>query len=94
MVCQQENGLEAELAVAKVEEVLEGGPEEIHDHGIVVALCSKPANKGHADAAGEGLVDLGLVLELGVLGLDGLELDSDLLAGDDVDTEVDVAWAG
>jgi hypothetical protein len=70
LVSQEQDSLETEFAVAKVEEVLEGGPEQIKDHGIVVAFGTVPANKRHTDTASEGLVDLGLVLELGMLSLD------------------------
>ncbi|KAI3487940.1 hypothetical protein L1887_48023 [Cichorium endivia] len=87
---EEKDGLEGELSVAEVEEVLEGRAEEVDDHGVVVALLAVPADEGDADTACEGLVDLGLILELRVLGLDGLELDGDLLTGDDVDAEVDV----
>lgn len=84
LVGQQEDGLEGEFAVAEVEEILEGGSEEVEDHGVVVTLGTEPAHEGNTDAAGEGLVDTGLILELRVLGLDGLKLDGNLLAGDDV----------
>lgn len=53
-------------------------------------LSSEPSNERHSDSSSERLVDLALVLQLRVLGLDGLELDGDFLAGDDVDSEVDV----
>lgn len=72
LVGEEEDGLEGELAVAKVEQVFQGGAEKVNDHGIVVALGSEPADKGNANATGEGLVDAGLVFELGVLGLDRL----------------------
>ena len=65
--------------------------EKVKDHGIVVALSAEPANEGNANAAGKRLVDTSLILELRVLGLDALKLDGDLLAGDDVGAEVDVA---
>ena len=78
--------------MAKVEKVLERGTEEIDDHCVVVAFGTEPTNKRDADTTGEGLVDLGLILELGVLGLDGLELDGDFLARDDINTEVDITW--
>ena len=84
LVGQQKDGLQRELAVAEVEQVLETGTQEIDDHGIVVTLGTEPANEGDTDTTGEGLVDAGLIFELGVLGLDALELDSDLFAGDDV----------
>ena len=92
MVGKEEHSLEAELAVAEIEEVLQGWAEQVDDHGIVVTLCPEPTDKGNADATGKRLVDLGLVLELRVLSLDGLELDGDLLARDDVDPEIDVTY--
>jgi hypothetical protein len=52
---------------------------------------SEPAHGRDSDTAGQTLVDTGLIFELEVLGLDGLELDGDLLAGDDVGAEIDVA---
>ena len=70
LISQKKNGLEGELAVAEVEEVLERGTQEVDDHGIVVALLPVPTDKGHAYASCERLVDLGLILELRVLCLD------------------------
>lgn len=90
LVGQQENGLERELAVAEVEQVLQTGAEQVQHHGIVVTFGTEPANEGDANTTSEGLVDTGLVFELRVLGLDALELDGDLLAGDDVGSQVDV----
>ena len=84
LVGEQENGLEGEFAVAEVEEIFEGGAEEVEDHGVVVTLGAEPSDERNADAASERLVDAGLILELRVLGLDGLKLDGNLLAGDDV----------
>lgn len=90
LICQQEDGLERELAVAEVEQILQTGAEEVQNHGIVVTFCSEPTDERDADTAGEGLVDTGLVLQLRVLGLNALELDSDLFAGDDVGAEVNI----
>ena len=90
LISEEQDSLEAELAVAEVEKILERGTEEIDDHGVVVALGAEPTDEGHTNAASEGLVDLGLVLELGMLGFDRLELDGDLLTRDDVDSQVDV----
>lgn len=84
LVGQEENRLQGKLAVAEVEEILEGGAEQVQNHGIVVALGAEPADERDADAASEGLVDAGLIFELGVLGLDALELDGNLLTRDDV----------
>ena len=93
LVCQEQDGLQRELPVAEVEQVLQTGSEEIKNHGIVVTLGSEPAHERDTDTAGQGLVDTSLIFELGVLGLDALELDGDLLAGDDVGAEIDVTEA-
>jgi hypothetical protein len=52
LIGEEEDGLEGEFAVAEVEEIFEGGTEEIQDHGIVIALGSEPANEGNTDTAG------------------------------------------
>lgn len=90
LICQKQNGLEAEFAVAEVEEIFERRAEKVKDHGVVVTFSAEPPDEGHADATRECLVDLGFVFKLRVLGLDRLELDGDLLARDDVDPEIDV----
>lgn len=84
LIGKQEDGLQRELAVAEVEEIFQGGTKQVEDHGVVVALGTEPAHEGDTDTAGKGLVDTSLIFKLGVLGLDTLELDSDLLARDDV----------
>jgi hypothetical protein len=84
LVGQQQHRLQRKLAVAEVEEVFQGRAEQVQDHGVVVALGAEPTHERDADATGERLVDAGLVLELGVLGFDALELDGDLFARDDV----------
>lgn len=91
MVGKKEDGLEGELSIAEVEKVLEGGAQEIQDHGIVVTLCPEPANERDADASSEGLVDSGFVFELRMLGFNRLELDGDLFARYDVGAQVDVS---
>ena len=90
LVSQEEDGLQGELAVAEVEEILQAGAEQVEDHGIVVTLGAEPADEGDTDTTSKGLVDTGLIFELRVLGLDALELDGNLLARDDVGSEVDV----
>lgn len=90
LIGEQEDGLERELAIAEIEQILQAGAEEVQNHGIVIALGTEPTNEGYADTASKGLVDAGLVFELRVLGLDALELDGYLLAGDDVGAQVDV----
>ena len=90
LVGEEQNRLQGELAVAEVEEVLQAGPEEVENHGIVVTFRTKPADERNSDATGERLVDAGFIFELRMLGLDALELDGDLLSGDDVGSQVDV----
>lgn len=90
LVGQEEDSLQGEFAVAEVEEILQARAEEIEHHGVVVALGSKPADKRNANTTSKGLVDTSLIFKLGVLGLDALELDGNLFAGDDVGTQVNV----
>lgn len=90
LIRQQEDSLERELAVAKVEQILKTGAEKVQNHSIVVALSSEPTDKGNTDTTGERLVHASLIFELRVLGFDTLKLDSDLLAGNDVGAEVNV----
>jgi hypothetical protein len=92
LVRKEKDRLQAKFAVTKVEEVLERGPKEVKDHGIIVALGAIPPDKGNAHATCEGLVHLGLVFELGMLGFDGLELDSDFFTGNNINSEVDITW--
>jgi len=58
LVSEQEHSLEAELAVAEVEQVLKGRAEQVKHHGVVVALCAEPPDEWNADTASEGLVNL------------------------------------
>jgi len=58
LVGEQEDSLQTEFAVAKVEQILKRWPKEVEDHGVVVALCAEPPDKRDTNTAGEGLVDL------------------------------------
>lgn len=49
MICEHEDGLEGELPLAVVEEVLKAGPEEVNDHDVVVAFDSEPVDIWDAD---------------------------------------------
>jgi hypothetical protein len=51
LVGQEKDGLQGELPVAEVEEILQTGSEQIQNHGIVVALGSEPADKWDTDTA-------------------------------------------
>jgi len=90
LISEQKNGLKAELAVAEVEKIFKRRSEKVQNHCIVVALCSEPPHKWNADTASKGLVHFGFIFELGMFGLDGLELDGDFLARDDIDSKVNV----
>jgi hypothetical protein len=90
LVGKQEDSLQGELAVAEVEKILQAGSEEIENHSIVVTFCTEPANEGDPDTTGKRLVDTGFIFELRVLGLDALELDSNLFSRDDVGSKVNV----
>lgn len=53
LVCQQQNCLEAKLAGAEVEQVLQAGPKELHHHHIVVTFSPTPLYGGDAHWKGE-----------------------------------------
>lgn len=91
LVGQHEHRFHSESSGAKVEEVFERGPQQVHDENVVVALRSVPADVGDPDAPLKDLVQLRFVKQLRVASLDGLQLDSHLLAVGNVDAEVDVA---
>lgn len=80
LIREEKHRLQGELAVTEVEEVLEGRPEKVEDHCVVVALRAEPADEGNSHTSSKGLVNLGLVFELRVLGLDRLQLDGNLLS--------------
>lgn len=90
LIGKQEHGLQGELSVTEIEEVLQAGAQEVDDHGVVVTFSAVPADKGNADTTGKRFVDAGFIFKLGMFGLDGLELDGDFLARDDVGAEIDV----
>lgn len=91
LVGKKKNCLQRKFAVAKVEEILQTGSEEIDYHGIIVAFRSKPTDEGNTNSSCQGLVDPGLILELRMLGLHRFELDCNFFARNDVCTKVDVS---
>lgn len=102
LVRKKKHSLQGELAVAEVEKVLQARAEEIQDHGIVVTFGAEPANKRDTNTTGKRFVNAGFILQLGMLGLDALKLDGNLLAGDDVGaclrvssaSEYETHWGG
>ena len=53
LIRQQEDGLQGEFAIAKVEEILQARSKQIEHHRIVVTFGSKPTHKRNADAPRE-----------------------------------------
>ena len=94
LIREHEDGLEGKVPVAHAEEILEGGPEEVDDHDVVVALLARPVDPGHTGTTHQSLVDLALLLERRRLGNRRLELDGDFLACDGVHALEDGAWCG
>ena len=91
LICKHEDSLHGESSRAEVEEILETGPEKIHDEDIVVPLLAVPPDVGDAHSALQDFVQFALIQQLGVSRLHALQLDGDLLSVGDVDAEVDVS---
>lgn len=49
LVSKHEHGLERELALAVVEQVLEGGTEQVDYHYVVIAFDPKPVHIWNSD---------------------------------------------
>ena len=90
LVSQKKDCLERKLPVAEVEQILEGGTQQIDDHRIIVTFGTEPAHERDANTTGKRFVYFGFILELRVLGFHGLQLDGDFLARYDVDPKIDV----
>jgi hypothetical protein len=90
LISEEQDCLETELPVAKVEEILETWSEELHDHDIVLALCAIVLDQGYAHSALHNLVKLALHVQLRVLGLGVLKLHRHFLVGCHVCGKVDV----
>jgi hypothetical protein len=71
-----------------VKKVFKRRAKTFEDHGIIFAFRSKPMEGGDAMAAREALVDICFVLELGVVRIQGLDLDGYFLPRHDVDSKV------
>ncbi|KAL7554876.1 hypothetical protein ACHAWF_018693 [Thalassiosira exigua] len=89
LIGDHEDGLEAEAASALVELVLEGGPEEVHDHEVVGVLGSEIVDLGEAGGVLELAVDLVFVAKLGAARAMLFEFHGHLLPVG-ADAEVDV----
>ena len=58
LVGQEAESRHRELAVAEFKELLQRGPENVHDHGVVIALDALPVHVGDTGVALEVVVDL------------------------------------
>ena len=56
MVCEEQNRLKAEFAVAEVEEVFERTSEVVGDRPVITFGTKPLANEGNVDAIAEWLV--------------------------------------
>jgi hypothetical protein len=79
LVCQKEDGLQAEFTVAVVEEIFDGWAKVVKNHGIEVTFYSEPADRGDANATGNTFVHLIFMLKLRSLCFDRLKLDGEFL---------------
>ena len=84
LIRQEQDSLQREFAVAKIEQVLQAGAEKIKYHSIVITLCPEPANERNSDSSSERLVYTGLIFKLRMLGLDTLQFDGNLFSRNDV----------
>lgn len=53
LVREEEDGLQRELSVAEVEQILQTGAKKVQNHGIVITFCTKPADEGNSDTTSE-----------------------------------------
>ena len=51
LIGEHEHGFHCEATRAKVKEVLQAGPQQVHDEYVVVFLLAVPADVRYADAA-------------------------------------------
>ena len=63
LVCQKQDGFQAELAVAVIKEIFQRGSKPIKDQSVVITFCSKPLNRRDVNTI-QTLVYLKFVLKL------------------------------
>ena len=81
LICQEKNGLQGEPAIAEVEEILQGGAKQVQNHGIILTLGADPTDERDTYTTSNRPVHAGLVFQLRVPRLDGLEFEGKFLAG-------------
>ena len=75
LICEKQNGFQAESSGAKVEEVLQARTEQFHDHDVEVTLGAAPLDLRNPDATLHHPVELGLNVKLRVFRLDAFQFD-------------------
>jgi hypothetical protein len=93
LIGQHKNCLHGELAVAGVEEIFQVRAEEVHNHGIVVAILSKPVDEWDADSSSQRSVYSGFIFQLRTFRSNALELYGNLSPRDEIGTNIDIAEA-
>ena len=79
LIGEHEYGLHGKAARAKVEQVLQTGPEQVHHEYVVVLLLAVPAYVRYTHASLQYFVQFAFVQKLRVARFYGLELDGDFL---------------
>jgi hypothetical protein len=88
LVCQEQDGRQAELPVVVIEEVLKRWTKVFQNQNIVVTLRPKPMHWWNANGASETLVHIVLVLDLRDLHAADLELDGNVVFRNYVDSAI------
>jgi hypothetical protein len=71
-----------------IEEILEGWTKVFQDQNVVVTFRPKPMYGWNTNSTSETLVHIVFVLDLRVLCVNGLELDGDVVFGNNVDSTI------
>ena len=90
LVCDEEDCFEGEGALAVLEELLEGGAEDVGHEGSVVVLDAVPVEVGEAHSPLQQPVKLGLPLEGRLFIEDRVEFDCEFALGGQFEGHVDL----
>lgn len=91
LISQHQDSLQREFPSAITEQVLQTWSQQVNDENILFPVHTAPLDISNATSSLEGVVDLGLVEQLGMLRLAALDLHGDDLVGVHVRGEVDLA---
>lgn len=82
LISEQQDCLQAELAGAKIEEILQARPQQLHDHHIVITFCPTPLDCWNAHCKKIGVNALTRKVGTPKCGLGKTERECVLLAED------------